>query len=58
MKDFMTIVTIVFVLAAVVVGAFMLHRWFNYNLGYESQVQDTVCAMLKPEALREGACRD
>jgi hypothetical protein len=52
MKDFMTIVTIVFVVIAFALGAYMLHRWFNYNLGYESQVRSTVIEMVKPEALK------
>jgi len=52
MKDFMTIVTVVFVVIAFSLGAYMLHRWFNYNFGYENQVRSTVIEMVKPEALK------
>ena len=52
MKDFMMVVTIGFVVIAFAIGGFMLHRWFNYNLGYESQVRATVIEMVKPEALK------
>ncbi len=33
-------------------GSWQLKRWFNYSWGYESQVTSTVCAMVKPEYLK------
>jgi hypothetical protein len=32
-------------------GMWKLTRWWNYNMGYESQVTATVCIMVKPEYL-------
>jgi len=52
MKDFLSIVVVIFFVVFLALGAFMLHRWFNYNLGYESQVRDTIIEMVKPEALK------
>jgi len=45
-----------FLIAAVVIGllaygGWHLKRWWNYNWGYESQVTQTVCEMVKPEYL-------
>ena len=45
-----------FILAAVVIGliaygGWHLKRWWNYNWGYEAQVTQTVCEMVKPEYL-------
>jgi len=36
---------------SVIAGIYFIKRWWNYNLGYESQVTDTICVMVKPEAL-------
>lgn len=59
MKDLIGPIVILVVAVSVIAGGFVVHRWWNYNMpfGYEDQVQDTVCAMVKPEALREGACK-
>ena len=32
-------------------GAWHLKRWWNYTWGYQSQVTETVCEMVKPEYL-------
>lgn len=32
-------------------GGFKLQRWLHWNWGYESQVTETICAMVKPEHL-------
>lgn len=42
------IVVIVFVF----IGLWNLKRGFNYSFGYESQVKQTVCEMVKPEHLK------
>lgn len=34
-------------------GAWKLTRWWNYSMGYESQVHTTVCGMVKPEHLTD-----
>jgi hypothetical protein len=46
------VVAIVAVLAiGIPWGLWKLTRWWNYNMGYESQVTETVCAMVKHEHL-------
>jgi len=59
MKDLIGPIVILVVAVAIIAGGFIVHRWWNYNMpfGYEDQVRDTVCEMVKPEALREGACK-
>jgi hypothetical protein len=32
-------------------GGWHLKRWFNYNWGYQSDVTETICELVKPEAL-------
>lgn len=34
-------------------GGWHLKRWINYSWGYESQVTETVCTMVKPEYLKD-----
>lgn len=53
MKDSITVIVIALVLIAVLVGGFMVNRWWNYNVpfGYEDQVRQTIIEMVKPEAL-------
>ena len=33
-------------------GGWHLKRWFNYSFGYGSQVESTICDLVKPEALK------
>lgn len=53
------VIVVVIVLAiALSVGGWFLKRWWNYAWSYESQVTETVCEMVKPEALRDpGRCK-
>ena len=32
-------------------GMFQLKRWWNYKWGYQNQVSETICEMVKPEYL-------
>ena len=59
MKDLIGPIVIFVVAVAVIAGGFIVHRWWNYNMpfGYEDQVRDTGCAMVKTEALLKGACK-
>jgi len=59
MKDLVGLVVILVVTVSLIAGAFVVHRWWNYNMpfGYEDQVRDTICEMVKPEALKEGECK-
>jgi len=41
----------IIVFGLLVYGGWHLKRWFNYSWGYESQVTETVCSMVKPEHL-------
>lgn len=47
----------IFVILLVVGGipycSYEYDRWKNYNFGYESQVTDTICALVKSEALKD-----
>lgn len=39
-------------LCGVIYGGFLVKRWFNYEFGYASQVQGSICEMVKPEYLK------
>lgn len=39
--------------AALGLGMWKVARWWNYTWGYETQVQETVCEMVKPEYLKD-----
>jgi len=39
------------IFALVFYGMWHLKRWWNYTWGYSSQVENTICKMVKPEAL-------
>ena len=41
------------IIVAISYGGWQLKRWWNYNWGYESQVTQTVCDMVKPEYLKQ-----
>lgn len=39
-------------------GMWHLKRWWNYTWGYEAQVTETVCQLVKPEYLIDpGKCK-
>lgn len=54
MRDSITAILMAVVIVAIAIGAFMLHRWWNYSVpfGYEDQVRQTIIEMVKPEALK------
>ena len=41
----------IILLIAVVYGLFLLKRWFNYEMSYESQVLQSLCEHIKPQSL-------
>ncbi len=44
-------------IGAALYGLYYFNRWVNYSLSYEDLVQETICEMVKPEALaRPEAC--
>ncbi len=44
-------VIIVSLVIGIPVGCYQVKRAWNYSMGYERQVTDTVCKMVKPESL-------
>lgn len=44
-------IIVIVLIISVPVGCYQVKRAWNYNMGYESQVTDTVCKMVKPESL-------
>jgi len=44
-------VIVLVMLVGIPVGCYQVKRAWNYNMGYERQVTDTVCKMVKPEFL-------
>lgn len=44
-------IIVVVLVIGIPVGCYQAKRAWNYNMGYESQVTDTVCEMVKPESL-------
>lgn len=52
MKNVLIVVVGVVIVGAVGYGAFVLNRYVNYNLSYESMVRDTVREMVREEALK------
>jgi hypothetical protein len=48
------IVTVVLgTLAATTILSWYAYRTWNYKVGYQSMVEDTVCSMVKPEYLKK-----
>ena len=47
-----SIVTIA-VLIGIIYGIYRLKRWFNWSMAYQTQVEETVREMVKPECLKE-----
>lgn len=41
------------VIALIYVGMYKFNRWFNWNVGYDVYVEDTVRKMVQPECLKE-----
>jgi hypothetical protein len=33
-------------------ASYHFERWWNYNRGYESQVTQTICELVKPDSLK------
>jgi hypothetical protein len=44
----------VVVLASLVYGGFQLYRYINWEFGYESKVEEKICASVKHEHLQDG----
>lgn len=45
-------------LLGAVYGLWLIGKWFNYKLAYESGVQSTIKEMVKPECLIQPAGKD
>ena len=50
-------IAVLMLYAVVAFGAWHLYRWVNWNLAYGDDVKATVCEMVKPKYLKEGACK-
>ncbi len=51
--DAMTVVGILIFVGVLMYGGYQLKRWFNYSFGYQGQVIEEVCNMVKPEYLND-----
>lgn len=46
-------IAIVVIIGLMAYGGWMVKRWFNYAFGYESQVEESIQKLVKPECLKE-----
>ncbi len=51
MRQFAAIIGALVIVGAIAFAGWHIKRWFNYNFGYSSDVQTTLCDMVKREAL-------
>jgi hypothetical protein len=51
MKNFIVLALLITAFVAFCYGMWEAKRWFNYNFGYNSQVEETVKKMVKKECL-------
>ena len=52
MKKLYVVIAVLVIIGLISWGGWHLKRWWNYTWGYESQVTETVCEMVKPEYLK------
>jgi hypothetical protein len=52
MKNFLIIIVSILLISGLAYGGWQLKRWFNYSFGYESDVENTVKELVKPECLK------
>jgi len=52
MKDIVKGILSRIVVCSIFYGMWQIKRWWNYAFGYESQVQGSICEMVKPEYLK------
>jgi len=48
--------SVLVIVGLIIYGLYNLNRWVNWELGYESEVVETICAMIKPEYIIDGKC--
>ena len=54
MKNLLSTILAVSFVAVLAYGGWSVKRWFNYEVGYSSDVKEQVCSMVKKEYLKEG----
>jgi hypothetical protein len=52
------VIAIIVIWAAIAYGVWNLYRWWNYSMGYEDMVKETICEMVEPQYIKNGQCKN
>lgn len=52
MKQLLLGILVICIIIGIAIGIYQAKRWWNYYWGYASQVETSICEMVKPEYLK------